>query len=79
MGAALAFLSCLVGDLPLACVIIAKGNGLTVLGVLSRLRFEGVIGFAKGMANSGDAIFCAIAVYEGYRFSARKLTQVDYL
>jgi len=79
LGAVLALLSCLTGDLLVVCGFIAKQQGLTVLGVLSQLRFDSVIKLAKLTFNGGDLVFYAIAVYEGFRLSAKKLTQADYV
>jgi hypothetical protein len=80
LGAVLAFLSCLVGDLLAGSVYIAKSQGMAIPDVLSALGPKGMIGFAKESILEGESLlFYAIAVYEGYKLSAKKLTQADYL
>ncbi len=78
LGALLALLCCLAGNLLAACVFIAKQQGMTIPAVLSQLGLANILGFAKASFKEGDVMFSAIAAYAGFRWSARKLTQDDY-
>jgi hypothetical protein len=79
LGAILALLSCLVGNILAACIFFARQEGLSILSVVSQLRLGNTIELVKLTFEGMDLLFYGIAVYEGFRFSVRKLTQVDYL
>jgi hypothetical protein len=78
MGAILALLSCLAGDTLATCITLAKYQGTSILAVFSQIRSAGLALFFKTFFDGGDVVFYAIAVYEGFRFSARKLSPADY-
>jgi len=79
LGALLALLSCLVGNVLVACIFYARQEGLSILSVVSQLRLGNTIELVKLTFEGMDLLFYGIAVYEGFRFSVRKLTQADYL
>ena len=75
VGAVLSILGCVVGNLLTACIIISTHQHIPVLQLLSRLNPEIVIEIMKATFNPMDLLFYAIAVYEGYRFSFRRLSK----
>ncbi len=78
LGAVLALVCCLAGDVLAACAFLAKQQAMSFFGVLSQLHTEHILNFVKATTKEGDIIFYAIAAYEGYKLSAKKLTQADY-
>lgn len=78
IGAVLALISCLAGDGLAYCIVLAKIQRVSILSVISQVQSVGLIWFFKKIIDGGDKIFYAIAVYEGFRFSAKKLTPADY-
>lgn len=78
LGAVLALLSCLAGDGLAVCLALAKYQGVGVWDAFAQAKSLGLVGFYQTVLDGQDLIFYAIAVYEGYRFSARKLTQAEY-
>ena len=77
VGAVLSILGCFAGNLLTACMIISKHQHIPVLQVLSRLDPEIVIEIMKATFSPMDLLFYAIAVYEGYRFSFRRLSKEE--
>jgi hypothetical protein len=78
IGAVLALISCLAGDGLAYCISLAKYQGVSIMSVFSQVQSAGLIWFFKTIIDGGDLIFYAIAVYEGFRFSAKKLTPAEY-
>ena len=77
VGAVLSILGCVVGNLLTACIIISRHQHIPVLQLLSRLNPEIVMEIVKATFNPMDLLFYGIAVYEGYRFSLRRLSKEE--
>ncbi len=73
IGAILSLLGCAAGNLLTACILISKHEHIPFLQLVSRLNSEIVIEIMKATFNPMDLLFYGIAVYEGYRFSFRRL------
>ena len=76
-GAALSILGCVVGNLLTACILISRNQNIPFHDLLSRLNPEIVVEIMKVTFNPMDVLFYAIAVYEGYRFSFRRLSKEE--
>jgi hypothetical protein len=77
LGAALSLLGCLVGNLFSACIIISYHEGMNLLEVLSRLNPQIVLELMKVIFSPIDLLFYGIAIYVGYRFSRRTITNEE--
>ncbi len=76
-GAVLALLGCLAGNLLAVVGLVAKQEGIPFFDLLSRLDPELAIELMKASFSPIDLLFYAIAVYEGYRLSFRRLTAAE--
>ena len=77
LGAGLALGGCLLGNLLSLCVMIAHQESLPLLTVLTHLNPAAVPELMAMAFHPMDLLFYAIAVYEGYRFSFRNITQAE--
>lgn len=74
-GAILSFLGCLSGNLLAVCIAISRDEHIPFFDLLSRLNPEVTIELMKATFRPMDLLFYGIAVYEGYRFSFRKISE----
>lgn len=73
IGAILALLGCLAGNVLAVCIYTSKEYNMPIFEVISVLDFE-TIGDILGETFSWiDILFYAIALYEGFRFSFRRI------
>ena len=79
MGATLALLGCLAGNLLMVCAILARQEKLSLVAVISLLTPAKVVRLVQVTFDSADILFYGIAVFEGFKIAARELTQADYL
>ena len=77
IGAVLALLGCLGGNLLSIVGFIAKEESLNFFQVLSQIRFGYLIEVFPQTMHPMDFLFYAIAIYEGYRFSVVRITESD--
>lgn len=77
VGALLALLGCVLGNLLAVCGIIAIDQEIGIFDVLSMLNLAAVQELMVATFNPMDLVFYAIAVYQAYRLSFRQLTQQD--
>ncbi len=77
IGAVLALLGCLAGNLFSVCAIISKQEGIPFLDILMRLNPQITFDLLKATFSPIDLLFYAIAIYEGYRFSFRSITEEE--
>lgn len=77
VGAVLSLLGCVAGNLLTACIIISTHQHIPFVQLVSRLNPEIVIELIKATFNPMDLLFYGIAVYEGYRFSFRRLNKEE--
>jgi len=73
-GGALSLAGCLAGNLLAVCIAVSRQEHMALMEVISRLNPDVVFRIMKATFNPMDLLFYGIAVYEGYRFSFRRLT-----
>jgi hypothetical protein len=79
MGATLALLGCLGGNLLAACFFVSQQNKVPFLDVAFSLDPGVAVGLlAKGFSPI-DLLFHGIALYEGYRFSFRRVNRQELI
>jgi hypothetical protein len=78
VGGVLSLLGCVVGNLLTACILISKHEHIPFLQLLFRLNPEIAIELIKATFHPMDLLFYGIAVYEGYRFSFRKISKEEF-
>ncbi len=76
-GAVLALLGCLAGNLLTTCIFISRQEQVDLLEVFMSLDPMLVVQLFKVTFSPIDLLFYGIAVYEGYQFSFRRLTDED--
>jgi hypothetical protein len=72
IGAILALLGCLAGNLLATCIFLADELEMGVFEIISKLDFKLIGEILKETFAWQDILFYAIAIYEGYKFSFRK-------
>ncbi|MEN6576380.1 MAG: hypothetical protein ABFD90_08560 [Phycisphaerales bacterium] len=77
LGAALALVGCLLGNHLTSCMFIARETGLSATAVLTRIDPVAVLRLMIATFHPLDVLFYGLAVYEGYRFSFRRIAAVD--
>ena len=77
IGALLSLLGCLMGNMFTACIFISREMGMGLFTVIGRLNLEIISGILTHTFNPMDLLFYGIAIYEGYKFSFRRLEQRD--
>lgn len=75
VGAVLSLLGCVAGNLLTACILISKHQNIAFLQLLPRLSPQIAIELITATFHPMDLLFYGIAVYEGYRFSFRRLSK----
>jgi hypothetical protein len=78
MGGGLSLLGCLAGNLFTVCIVVSRHQNIPLLDLLSRLNPEITVRLMTATFSPMDLLFYGIAVYEGYKFSFRKLSKADY-
>jgi hypothetical protein len=76
-SATLSLLGCLAGNLLTTCIVISRHQNVPILDLLSRLNSEVIVGLTTATFNPMDLLFYAIAVYEGYKFSFRRVSKEE--
>ncbi|UCG05550.1 MAG: hypothetical protein JSV83_16775 [Desulfobacterales bacterium] len=74
VGAILSLVGCLAGNLLTVCILISRQEGIELFNLLTRLNPAVVVELIKATFNPMDLLFYGIAVYEGYRFSFRRVS-----
>jgi hypothetical protein len=74
IGAALALLGCLLGNLFTVCHFLAEAEGVGYFEVLTSLNLAGIVELLKFSFNPMDLLFYGVAVYEGYKLSRRQIS-----
>lgn len=75
VGAVLSILGCVAGNLLTTCILVSRHQHIPLFQLLSRLNPEIIIEIVKATFNPMDLLFYAIAVYEGYKFSFKRLSK----
>lgn len=73
IGAGLALLGCLAGNLFAVVGLVAQQESLTYVDVLSRLNGDIVMELMTATFSPMDLLFYGIAIYEGYKLSFRRI------
>jgi len=76
-GAFLALLGCVLGNLFTACIFIAKQQDIGIIDVLSYLDMDFIVEIMSITFSPMDVVFYAIAVYAGYKYSFRTISQEE--
>ncbi|MBN1254841.1 MAG: hypothetical protein JXA50_06165 [Deltaproteobacteria bacterium] len=76
-GAVLALFGCLAGNLLSVCIVVSRHHAMPLLDILSQLNPTIAVELMKATFSPIDLLFYAIAVYEGYRFSFRRLKEEE--
>ena len=77
VGAVMSALGCATGNVLAICGLIANQQELGILDVVGQLNATAVIALMIATFSPMDLLFYGIAVYEGYRFSFRRISQED--
>jgi hypothetical protein len=77
VGAALAFVGCLFGNLFAVCGMVAAAEALPFFEIVGRLNLPIAVQLMAATFSPIDLLFYGIAIYEGYKFSFRQLTDED--
>jgi uncharacterized membrane-anchored protein YitT (DUF2179 family) len=76
-GAILSLYGCTAGNIFFVCLAVSKEYGIPLSEILSQLNFETMWVFLKAGFEPIDALFYAIALYFGYKYSFRQITQEE--
>lgn len=76
-GALLAFVGCMLGNLLSVCIMIGNQTETSSLAVLSSLTPATAIDLMMATFQPMDILFYALALYEGYKFSFRQLSDKE--
>ncbi len=77
IGAGFSLLGCLAGNLLAVCAALAEAESIPFSTVLANLNLGLITELMKVTFHPMDLLFYGIAVYEGYRFSFRGITQTE--
>jgi len=77
VGAVLSLLGCFSGNLLTTCILISRHQNIPFLHILNGLNPELIIRLTEATFNFMDLLFYAIAVYEGYKVSFRKISKQE--
>lgn len=77
VGAAWSLLGCGAGNFFAVCGMVAKEQGAPLSFVLGNLNVEIAIDMMVATFSPMDLLFYGIAVYEGYRFAFRRITEEE--
>lgn len=79
VGAVWSLIGCAAGNLFTIVGTIAKEQNIPVMNILEKLDPEIIASLMQATFNPMDVLFYGIAIYEGYKFSFRQLTQADLM
>lgn len=78
LGAALALFGCLLGNVLTVCAFVAKQESIDFVHLLTRITPTIAIEMIKTTFSPMDVLFYALALYCGYKYSFRCLTEADF-
>jgi hypothetical protein len=79
VGAVFALLGCILGNILTIVGFVANEEGLGFFETLIRLDYSQLPSLMLQTGSPIDLLFYGIAIYEGYRFSFRKLTEEEII
>jgi len=74
-GAGLSLLGCVIGNILTTCIITSQQEGIALSQVLASLNPAVAVEIMKYTFSPIDLLFYGLAVYYGYKFSFRQMTQ----
>jgi hypothetical protein len=74
LGAGLSVLGCVLGNIFAACIAVSSQQNIALSEVIGMLNLAAMVEILSITFHPLDLLFYGIAVYEGYRFSFRRLT-----
>jgi hypothetical protein len=77
IGAGLAFIGCALGNLLAICALVAKQENVSLLAILANLDLVAAGQILLETFQFMDLLFYGIAIYEGYKFSFRQITEQE--
>ncbi|AZQ65392.1 hypothetical protein EI427_24585 [Flammeovirga pectinis] len=75
VGAAMALLGCVLGNFMTIIWLVANEQGMTIVETLTLIDFTLIPEIMTSTFNPMDIIFYGIALYEGYKFSFRQISE----
>jgi len=78
VGAVLSLLGCLAGNFLFVVVLVAQSENIPILSLLANSNLEIIFAVIANTFEVIDLLFYGIAVYAGYRFSFRRLTEEEF-
>lgn len=79
VGALLSLVGCVLGNILTVIGLVANSAKLTYFDTLTMLDYSMLPYLMKETFNPIDLLFYGIAIYEGYKFSIRRLTEQEIL
>jgi len=79
VGAVWSLIGCAAGNLFTIVGTIAREQNIPILSILEKLDLDIIASLMQATFNPMDVLFYGIAIYEGYKFSFRQLTQADLM
>jgi hypothetical protein len=73
MGAVFALLGCIFGNIFTLIGLGAQSEGLSVTDIIFNIDWTAVPGVLVDTSSPIDVLFYGLAIYEGYRFSFRRI------
>ena len=77
LGAGLSLVSCVIGNYLANCMFIAREVNLSVTSVLTQVNLAAIPKVMMAAFHPTDILFYGLAVYMGYYFSFRRITQAQ--
>ncbi|MHC4661204.1 MAG: hypothetical protein ACYS8W_05895 [Planctomycetota bacterium] len=79
VGAGLALIGCLLGNLSYICYFAAEAEKVSFFQIMGSLTPSIIVELLKLTFHPIDLLFYGIAVYEGYRLAIRRITHLDIM
>ncbi|HXH28217.1 MAG TPA: hypothetical protein VNL37_04185 [Candidatus Polarisedimenticolia bacterium] len=78
LGGMLSLVGCAAGNLLAVCILIADSRQIPLASILGRMTPALASALLTQTFSGMDLLFYGLALYEGYRFSIRRLTSADF-
>lgn len=77
VGAILALIGCMLGNVFATCIAVSNQEAMPLMEVIGLLNFRVMADILTASFHPMDLLFYGLAVYEGYKFSFRRLTREE--
>lgn len=74
VGAILSLVGCLLGNVFAACIMVSNQEYMPLMQVIGLLNLRVMVDILTATFHPMDVLFYGLAIYEGYKFSFRRLT-----